>query len=105
MPTTVSVDGWSVGRSPAAGDSAVRYQITDARSPMFPRCLDACNQQQVTDADQIGNGEGGGAMHLKQCLRSALARASKLLCWHWQCHPLGICQSAYCAAVTETHSV
>ena len=44
-------------------------------------------------------------MHLKHCLRSALARASKLLCWHWQCHPLGICQSAYCAAVTDTHSV
>jgi len=56
VPATVSVDGWSVGRSPAAGDSAVRCQITDARSPTFPRCLDTCNQQQVTDADEIGSG-------------------------------------------------
>ena len=61
MPTTVSVDGWSVGRSPAAGDSAVRCQITDARLPTFPRCLDTCNQQQVTDADEIWNGEGADA--------------------------------------------
>ena len=85
------------GRSPAAGDSAVRYQITDTRWPTFPRCLDTCNQQQVTDADEIGNGE---RVHL----HSVLARASKLLCWHWQCHPLGICQSVYYAAVTDTRS-
>ena len=28
---------------------------------------------------------------------SCCVARSKLLCWHWQCHPLGICQSVCCS--------